>query len=54
MDVKCGKPTVQVVYGKPNGLNWLTASFFLVADMAGGGIVALPVAMVQSGKTHLY
>uniref|UniRef100_A0A8R1TIX4 Aa_trans domain-containing protein n=1 Tax=Onchocerca volvulus TaxID=6282 RepID=A0A8R1TIX4_ONCVO len=37
-------------YGKPNGLHWFTAALFLVADMAGAGIVALPVAMARSGK----
>lgn len=37
-------------YGKPNGLNWITAALFLIADMAGAGIVAFPSAMKRSGK----
>lgn len=37
-------------YGKQSGLGWFTAALFLIADMAGGGIVALPVAMVRSGR----
>ncbi|VDO28411.1 unnamed protein product [Brugia timori] len=36
-------------YGKPNGLHWITAALFLIADMAGAGIVAFPVAMTRSG-----
>ncbi|VDK68702.1 unnamed protein product [Anisakis simplex] len=34
---------------KADGLNWLTTALFLVADMAGGGVVAMPIAMLQSG-----
>lgn len=41
-------------YGKPNGLHWITATFFLIADMAGAGLVALPAAMTRSGKTYLF
>ncbi|VDM46092.1 unnamed protein product [Toxocara canis] len=36
-------------FGKPNGLNWFTTTLFIVADMAGGGVVAMPIAMLQSG-----
>ncbi|VDM07296.1 unnamed protein product [Wuchereria bancrofti] len=36
-------------YGKPNGLHWITAALFLIADMAGAGIVAFPIAMTRSG-----
>ncbi|CAK5036569.1 unnamed protein product [Meloidogyne enterolobii] len=32
---------------KGGGLGWLLAAFFVVADMAGGGIVALPTAVVR-------
>lgn len=35
---------------KAHGLNWFLASLFVVADMAGGGIVALPTAIVRCGK----
>ncbi|CAD5213192.1 unnamed protein product [Bursaphelenchus okinawaensis] len=36
-------------YVKDKGMNWFVAALFLVGDMAGGGIVALPTAVQQSG-----
>uniref|UniRef100_A0AC35U4P4 Aa_trans domain-containing protein n=1 Tax=Rhabditophanes sp. KR3021 TaxID=114890 RepID=A0AC35U4P4_9BILA len=37
------------VIGKKNGLHWVTTALFIVADMAGGGIVSMPMAMTKSG-----
>ncbi|CAD5217338.1 unnamed protein product [Bursaphelenchus xylophilus] len=34
---------------KDSGMNWVVAALFLVGDMAGGGIVALPTAVQQCG-----
>ncbi|KAI6170622.1 Amino acid transporter, transmembrane family-containing protein [Aphelenchoides bicaudatus] len=34
---------------KSHGMNWFVAALFLVGDMAGGGIVALPTAVQQCG-----
>jgi hypothetical protein len=33
-----------------DGLNWFVAGLFIFAQLAGGGIVALPTAIIQSGK----
>jgi hypothetical protein len=33
-----------------SGLHWTLAALFIVADMAGAGIVALPSAVVRSRK----
>lgn len=35
---------------KKHGLHWITASLFIVADMVGSGIVALPIAVVRTCK----
>ena len=33
------------------GLNWFVAGLFIVTQLAGGGIVAMPTALIQSGPT---
>ncbi|PAV65517.1 hypothetical protein WR25_04139 [Diploscapter pachys] len=35
-------------YYNPKGLNWFVTGLFVVGDLAGGGLVALPTAMIQS------
>ncbi|CAJ0590942.1 unnamed protein product [Cylicocyclus nassatus] len=35
-------------YMNPRGLSWFVTGLFLVGDLAGGGLVALPTAMIQS------
>lgn len=37
-------------YIRSHGLNWIITGLFVVGDLAGGGLVALPTAMIQSGK----
>ena len=36
------------------GIHWFVAGLFIVADMAGAGIVALPTATVRSRKQLSY
>ncbi|WKY08808.1 hypothetical protein Q1695_001749 [Nippostrongylus brasiliensis] len=35
-------------YLNPKGLSWFVTGLFVVGDLAGGGLVALPTAMIQS------
>lgn len=35
---------------RKHGLHWIIAALFIIADMVGSGIVALPIAVVQSCK----
>ncbi|KAE9552958.1 hypothetical protein FO519_003835 [Halicephalobus sp. NKZ332] len=37
------------VFIKNHGLNWFVTGLFLVGDLAGGGLVALPTATIQLG-----
>ncbi|VDM80850.1 unnamed protein product [Strongylus vulgaris] len=34
-------------YMNPRGLSWFVTGLFVVGDLAGGGLVALPTAMIQ-------
>ncbi|KAI6230732.1 Transmembrane amino acid transporter protein [Aphelenchoides fujianensis] len=36
-------------YIRSHGLHWIITGLFVVGDLAGGGLVALPTAMIQSG-----
>uniref|UniRef100_A0A8R1DRT2 Aa_trans domain-containing protein n=1 Tax=Caenorhabditis japonica TaxID=281687 RepID=A0A8R1DRT2_CAEJA len=42
-DVDMSKP-----FFNPTGLNWFVTGLFVVGDLAGGGIVALPTAIIQA------
>ncbi|VDK68476.1 unnamed protein product [Anisakis simplex] len=35
-----------------HGMSWIITGLFVVGDLAGGGIVALPTATVQLGENH--
>uniref|UniRef100_W6NDQ4 Transmembrane amino acid transporter n=1 Tax=Haemonchus contortus TaxID=6289 RepID=W6NDQ4_HAECO len=37
------------LFKKPGGIGWFVAALFLADDMAGGGLVTLPTAMVRTG-----
>ncbi|CAB3398185.1 unnamed protein product [Caenorhabditis bovis] len=51
---KCRKSTTESSvdlskpYYNPTGLNWFVTGLFVVGDLAGGGLVALPTAIIQS------
>ncbi|KJH41476.1 hypothetical protein DICVIV_12555 [Dictyocaulus viviparus] len=36
------------VFINPKGLSWFVTGLFVVGDLAGGGLVALPTAMIQT------
>lgn len=35
-----------------NGIHWVVAAAFIVADMAGGGVVTMPIALLKAGKYY--
>ncbi|KAI6242280.1 Amino acid transporter, transmembrane family-containing protein [Aphelenchoides fujianensis] len=43
------RETTDGEFVKSHGMHWAVAGLFLVGDMAGGGIVALPTAVLQCG-----
>ncbi|KAI6243311.1 Amino acid transporter, transmembrane family-containing protein [Aphelenchoides fujianensis] len=43
------RETTDGEFVKTHGMHWAVAGLFLVGDMAGGGIVALPTAVLQCG-----
>ncbi|CAI5450174.1 unnamed protein product [Caenorhabditis angaria] len=47
---KCSKSSVDMSrpFFNPTGLNWFVTGLFVVGDLAGGGLVALPTAIIQS------
>uniref|UniRef100_A0A914C2Y1 Amino acid transporter transmembrane domain-containing protein n=1 Tax=Acrobeloides nanus TaxID=290746 RepID=A0A914C2Y1_9BILA len=36
-------------FTKKSGYHWFIAGFMLVGDIVGGGVIALPTAIVQAG-----
>lgn len=38
------------VFYRPKGMHWVTTALFILGDVAGGGLVSLPVATVRTSK----
>lgn len=47
-NLECGKK-----FRNLEGMGWIVTCLFIVGETAGGGLIAMPAAMVSAGKLHL-
>uniref|UniRef100_A0A1I7Z3X6 Aa_trans domain-containing protein n=1 Tax=Steinernema glaseri TaxID=37863 RepID=A0A1I7Z3X6_9BILA len=46
-----GESVRRAKFENPHGLHWIITGLFIVGDMAGGGLVAVPTAIIQSRES---